>query len=156
MGQSDLKLSSCLPEQTCYFSISPSRTSHFSQDIPSSCSSPTILPETPSDPSNPLLALRSTHSHFSPPSWAMDASKLLQLQTAAAYGRPEAQARQKSTSSSASTDSNASTPGASASTEVVSCARCRRTSNGPSGMVSYGTNQYYCRHCADIVGYNSG
>jgi hypothetical protein len=55
-----------------------------------------------------------------------------------------------SSSRSSSSDSGAFTP-----TDLC-CARCRRTSQGTSGMVQFGTNLYYCSHCASITGYSAG
>jgi len=164
MLMSHIKPSSSPP--TCYFSIPviPNTSSHFSTETPSL--SPQLHFDPPSDPSNPLLALRETHFNLStsPTSPGMDASKLLQLQTAAAYSvhRPNPRPLQteneqtsddsSSSSSSISTPSNgpASTP----STPVIRCCRCHRSSSsGSSGMISFGTNLYYCSRCASIVGY---
>jgi late competence protein required for DNA uptake (superfamily II DNA/RNA helicase) len=36
------------------------------------------------------------------------------------------------------------------------CCRCRRESHGHSGMFQFGTNLYYCSHCAKMVGYSAG
>ena len=157
MGHSDYNLlPSCRSEQTCYFSTSHSSSSHIARETTTSYPSPTIFPETPSDPSNPLLALREPSYSSRLPSWAMDASKLLQLQTAAAYSRPDAQSRQKSTASNSSTGSNnSSSSNLPQSPPVICCARCRRDS-AAGEMINIGTNQYYCRHCASMVGYNSG
>ncbi|KAF2476513.1 uncharacterized protein BDR25DRAFT_300486 [Lindgomyces ingoldianus] len=83
----------------------------------------------------------------------MDASKLLQLQTAAAHSHSIPKPLQQSASSSKSNDS-ASSKTATPSPPVLCCSRCRRTSTGSSGMVSFGTNLFYCSHCASMVGYN--
>lgn len=154
--------------RTCYFSIIPSTYySHFSVETPSTspCSS-SFDGDTPSDPSNPLLALRVFPPPTTPPA-SMDASKLLQLQTAAAYSRPSAQSVQNSMSANTSTSSTSSTTTTSSTTLtpppelLIRCSRCHRSSSlgsassSSSGMISFGTNLYYCNRCASLVGYDA-
>ncbi|OCL02930.1 hypothetical protein AOQ84DRAFT_164804 [Glonium stellatum] len=156
--------------QTCYFTITPPTYyySHFSTETPShSSSSNRFSAETRSDPSNPLLALRPLPPPTTPPA-SMDASRLLQLQTAAAYPRPSAQPVQNnmsansSSSSTSSSSSRASSIGAPTPPPepLVRCSRCHRSSSmissssSTNGMVSFGTNLYYCNRCASLVGYD--
>jgi hypothetical protein len=46
--------------------------------------------------------------------------------------------------------------------DLIRCSRCHNSSNrgaidlASGSMVSYGTNLYYCRRCAKVVGYPSG
>ncbi|KAF2199620.1 hypothetical protein GQ43DRAFT_110830 [Delitschia confertaspora ATCC 74209] len=131
-------------ERTCYFSITPSPPSHFSLETPNTPLLDSYHSDTDSDPSHPLLAVQRSQTPLGPlppSSFTMDASKLLQLQTAAAYA--ETKPRQGSGSSEDSMPA------------MLCCSRCRRSSSSNS-MVSFGTNLYYCNHCASIVGYNSG
>lgn len=132
----------------CYFSL-PIASTHFSIETPVATPlqaySPDILP----DPHHPLLASRqlSPEHHMAP----ADNSSLLQLQTSAA-NRPSAQPLQHGASSppgSASTSSSGST-----SPSTLCCSRCRRECSG--SMVQFGTNLYYCSHCARITGYCAG
>lgn len=160
--------------ETCYFSYIPSTSSHFSIETPvCSPGSSTLTLSTLADPSNPLLALRDPPSIPRSPPATMDASKLLQLQTAAAYGsrRPAAQpvqnctvnsddsqSQSSSSSSSSSDSSTTSTPQNGFATSLpIRCSRCHRSASlgysDPTAMVSFGTNLYYCRRCADLVGY---
>ena len=153
--------------QTCYFSVTPSTYySHFSVETPSTspCSS-SFDGETPSDPSNPLLALRVLPPPTAPLA-SMDASKLLQLQTAAAYSRSSAQPVQNNMSANISTSSSSSTTSTSSTTPtpppelLIRCSRCHRgsslgsASSSVNGMISFGTNLYYCNRCASLVGYD--
>lgn len=150
----------------CYFSIPAARSSFESTDDTPFASplEPFTLPETPSDPNHPLLALRAAvtpQAERRPRK--MDASKLLSLQTGAAYAsRPQPQPLQHTPQmdSTSTTDSAASSDVSSLnSTFAVRCSRCHRsmsegTDPSKSGMVSFGTNLYYCSRCASIVGYN--
>lgn len=139
---------------TCYFDYIPVET----PGIPLTSFSQVIY----SDTLNPLLALRSLDCLYSP---IMDASKLLQLQTAAAHPqvtRPIAQPLQQpggslSTTSSISSGSTSSSSSEKSTTPppILCCARCRRNSEGHSNFVKFGTNLFYCSHCASITGYNA-
>ena len=136
-------------EPTCYFSLL----------VPPSIDSPDItplsayLPDICSNSSHPLLAARP--DDFLLMSGSSDASRLLQLQTAAT-NRPAAEPLQhrdsstSSTSSSSSSSSNFSTM----SSQSISCCRCRR--DCLAGMYQIGTNRYYCSHCARMTGYSAG
>lgn len=145
---------------TCYFSIPVINTSvtHFSQETPTTSPLSAYTPDTPSDPRNPLLALRDTspeYSYASMSSPGVDPSRLLQLQTSAAHpSRPAARPLQQSspTSSTASDSSSSST--SSRIPTMLCCSRCRRESG--SGMIQFGTNIYYCNHCARMTGYCAG
>lgn len=140
------------PPPDCYFSL-PLSSTHFSVETPNSPPLQDYTPDTYSDPSNPLLAFRdlSLHCQMSP---TVDASRLLQLQTAAAH-RPAAQPLQHSSStSSTNSDSSMNSGGSSPSSSMLCCCRCRRESG--SGMVQFGTNLYYCNHCAKMTGYCAG
>ena len=169
----------------CYFSIpspgSPYNSASDSDITP--LSSPLTVPDTPSDPRFPLLAFR--ESELRPmPSQAIDASKLLQLQTAAAYanvphrpkprviqdvleisgdeGSDDAKSSSSSSSSSSSVNSSSGTSRrTSMQSETVRCSRCKRTSflgslEQKTRFVSYGVNLYYCKTCANMVGYGHG
>jgi hypothetical protein len=131
---------------TCYFSL-PAALVHYSIETPLSTPLAAYSTETGSDPTHPLLALRrpSLEDHMTSSS---DASKLLQLQTAAAH-RPAAVPMQHSNSNSSSN----STSGMS-SPSMLCCCRCRRESG--SGMIQFATNLYYCNHCARMTGYCAG
>lgn len=160
-------------QPTCYFTIQPSRSSSISSETPIYSPAEYHYPETPSEPSNPLLALRETPSVF-PLSDNMSstaAANLLQLQTTAAYSpsRPMIQPLQQnvldvsddSTTSRASTDSSSSSTSTSRgyTSHIVRCSRCQRDGypgdgrHATSGMVSFGTNLHYCKRCASLVGY---
>jgi hypothetical protein len=136
-----------------YFTL-PVSSSHYSFDTPSSTpwySQPSPL----ADPHHPLLALRS-NPMASP---GADVSRLLQLQTQAAH-RPATQPLQppSSTSSSpANSDSSitSTSSNSSGARPALCCCRCRRE-YGHSGTFQYGTNLYYCSHCAKMVGYSTG
>ncbi|KAF2110140.1 hypothetical protein BDV96DRAFT_584434 [Lophiotrema nucula] len=150
----DLPSYSSTSSPTDYFSIVPSPSTPFSVETPSlsplSNYSSDIFP----DPANPLLAFREV-SPYQQTASSMDASEVLQLQTAAAHSRPTATPMQHSTSTSS--NSSASSMGSnSPSPPMLCCARCRRSSAGHSGMVRFGTNLYYCSHCASMVGYSPG
>lgn len=134
----------------CYFSLSVS-TTHFSIETPSTTPLTAYSPDTYSDPHHPLLALRPLSPEQHMP--ATEAS-ILQLQTSAAH-RPNAQPLQAASASPSSASSSAS--GSSqgpASPSTLCCSRCRRESSG--SMVQFGTNLYYCNHCARMTGYCAG
>ncbi|KAK7514791.1 uncharacterized protein IWZ02DRAFT_430690 [Phyllosticta citriasiana] len=172
--------SSSVTPQLCYFSYVPSSasdcSSHYSSETPSPGPNYDILsPNTPSEPSNPLLAARnplpvSFSNNMS--TVESSSSKVLQLQTAAAY-RPQPQPVQdvldlspidtrapSTNSASSSSSSSARGSVSSASTPVlhfVRCSRCHRSgSQGSKDMVGWGMNSYYCTRCADMVGYQHG
>lgn len=151
---------------TCYFTYVPS-PSHFSAETP--CEPLTAYSEDiEADCWNPLLASRPAEHLSQGPALNMDPSKLLQLQTAVAHGqlptRPRAQPLQATGSSTsiASTTSTNSSTSSTTSEQTLSmpsglcCARCRRNSVGAHGMVQFGTNLYYCSHCASMTGYSAG
>ncbi|KAF2022112.1 hypothetical protein BU24DRAFT_37565 [Aaosphaeria arxii CBS 175.79] len=156
--------SSVYSSPSCYFSIVPSPSDHFSVETPSN--SPQPLPvysaDTLSYPSNPLLAFRPPPYNLPEVPNTMDGSKLLQLQTSAAH-RPDPKPLQRRPSPSAS-DSSTGTSGNSSpapsstmsapSLQQLTCVRCRRTTT--SSMINVGTSLYYCSHCAQMVGYGSG
>ncbi|KAK7177326.1 hypothetical protein PSPO01_16628 [Paraphaeosphaeria sporulosa] len=105
---------------------------------------------TRTDPSDPLLAQKPTPSR-NPDG---NISRLLQLQTQAAY-RPSTQSLQSgngtsptSSDSSITSDSSTMSPPPS----IICCCRCRRD-HCHSSMFQFGTNIYYCSHCAQMVGY---
>lgn len=144
---------------TCYFSLPTSHIAcslaYFSVETPLTTPLSTYCPDTDSDPSHPLLAVRrlslEAHMPASP-----EASKLLQLQTAAAH-RPAAQPLQQSssTSSNDSSSASASSMGSkSPAASTICCCRCRRECD--SGMIQFATNLYYCSHCARMTGYCAG
>jgi hypothetical protein len=134
---------------TCYFSL-PISLAYYSAETPLTAPSSTYSADTDSDPTYPLLALRrlslEDHMPASP-----DASKLLQLQTAAAH-QPTAQPMQHSSSSSS--NSSNSSLGSGRSPLTLCCCRCRRESG--LGMIQFATNLYYCSHCAKMTGYCAG
>jgi hypothetical protein len=152
----------------CYFSVAvPASSAHFSIETPSTTPVSEYSPHTFADPNNPLLAFRQTPPT---PSEAMsypgDASRLLQLQTAAAH-RPAADPLQprgsvssthSSSSLSSSSDSSSSSSSSSRSNSgpplTISCCRCRR--DCLVGMIQFGTNIHYCSHCARMTGYSAG
>ncbi|KAF2254820.1 hypothetical protein BU26DRAFT_514662 [Trematosphaeria pertusa] len=140
----------------CYFSILPASSSHFSVETPSTTPLSDYSPDVYSDPSHPLLAFRHI-PHECHMSSTADVSRLLQLQTAAAH-RPAAQPLQHSASASSSdseSSSRASSTYSSSSPSMLCCCRCRRES-GTNAMVQFGTNLYYCNHCAKMTGYCAG
>jgi hypothetical protein len=143
---------------TCYFSIAPSYN-HFSVETPSTSPLSAYLADSIADPAHPLLAYRSLPSS-SPTTTAMDASKLLQMQTQAANVRPSAQYMQHSSSSSSHNSNSSSHPPSGSCSPtmepMVCCSRCRRSSTSQNNMVPFGTNLYYCRHCASMVGFSHG
>jgi len=151
----------------CYFTITPPAYTHWSDETP--CCSPSFSPseQTPADPVNPLLALRSssqtTHSRTS------SMASLMQVQTSAAHSRtpsrPDATPLQNvlhvtsddSANSSDSSDSDCSVFGMSSPPELARCSRCQRTPSldvrtGKSNMLQYGLNLWYCNRCAGVVG----
>lgn len=143
---------------TCYFSIvQPASHHHFSVETPSSTPLSAYSPEAFSDPTHPLLAFRSPPISSQPSTSIMDASKFLQLQTAASHSRPTAQPMQHSSSISSNSSSGSSSSSYSPSMmPQACCSRCRRNSTSHNGMVKFGTNLYYCSHCASMVGYSAG
>ncbi|KAL5419002.1 hypothetical protein PMIN06_011371 [Paraphaeosphaeria minitans] len=132
----------------CYFSL-PVTSTHFSIETPGTTPLQAYSPDTIPDPYHPLLASRqlSPEHHMA----STDDSSLLQLQTAAA-NRPAAQPLQNGASSPANSASSCSS--ASTSPSALCCSRCRRESGG--SMVQFGTNLYYCSHCARMTGYCAG
>lgn len=154
---------------TCYFTYVPTSTHdyYYSPETPHtrlSAYSDDISP----DPVNPLLALRPRPRslHLLPPATTMDASKLLQLQTQAAHApRPSPLPLQKNgvapsamsacSSDSTSSESTSSSTSTCPTPPQLCCTRCRRTSIGVNGMIQFGTNLYYCSHCASMTGYTS-
>lgn len=141
---------SCHREPSCYFSI-PS-AGHYSLEIPlTSPASDYQQQQTPSESFNPLLACRALLPLYM--SNPCDASRLLQLQTAAAH-RPTAEPLQHRASSTSSSGSNSSTSNYSMASSPPCCCRCRRESYG--NMFQIGTNRYYCSHCARMTGYSAG
>lgn len=138
-------------EPACYFSIAPA--AHFSLETPSFSPSSEYSSTTPSDPTNPLLALRPAfllHMSTSP----CDASRLMQLQSQAAH-RPSAEPLQQHRASSTSSDSSSSShSNVSMGSQTPCCCRCRRECLG--SMYQIGTNRYYCSHCARMTGYSAG
>jgi hypothetical protein len=147
----------------CYFSIAvPPSSSHFSTETPNTTPLSEYRPHTFSDPAHPLLAFRQTPLQFM--SSLPDASRVLQLQTAAAH-RPSTEPLQHGAASTATpSDSSSSSNSRSSSTSSrssvmsspaqLSCCRCRRESL--IGMIQFSTNIYYCSHCARMVGYSAG
>lgn len=146
-----------LQNQTpCYFSYTPTPYDHYSTETPLGTPEYSAFEATP-DSHNPLLALR-RHPALSP-SQTMDASKLMSLQTVAAYQiqRPKPQPHQgiletsddsvRTSTSSDSGSSSCSTP------QLIYCSRCQRSSFGTQGMVCFAMNSYYCTRCASLVGY---
>lgn len=139
-------------QSACYFSCIPTPHDHHSTETPLASPEYSAFEVTP-DSHNPLLALR---RH---PAQTMDASKLMSLQTAAAYQsqRPKPQPHQtifetsdesiRTSTPSDSGSSSASTP------QIVYCSRCQRSSFGTQGMVCFAMNSYYCTRCASLVGY---
>jgi hypothetical protein len=142
---------------TCYFSIVPS-SSHFSVETPTTSTLSTYLVNSCSDPAHPLLAYRSLPTSPSKTTTLIDAAKLLQMQTTAAHTRASAQPMRHSTSSSSNnSNSNSSSGSCSPSIELmVCCSRCRRSLTSRNNMVQFGTNLYYCRHCASMTGFSHG
>jgi hypothetical protein len=124
---------------SCYFTYTALPSDHWSTETP--LASPFSAPFT-ADPHNPLLAKRQVPTPVVTPV-PMDASRLLQLQTAAAHGQIE----YRSTSSRSSSTSSGS---ASFTRSTAQCSRCQ-TDRGT--MVQYSINSYYCSRCANIVGY---
>ncbi|XPS71239.1 hypothetical protein M3J09_003427 [Ascochyta lentis] len=139
---------------SCYFTL-PLSPSHYSDETPQLSPHSEYCSVTWANPTNPLLAHRSLPMASS----AADASRLLQLQTQAAH-RPSTQPLQPAGSPSPSTsNSSMSSQRSSISmspSNALCCCRCRRESHGHSGMFQYGTNLYYCSHCAKMVGYSAG
>ncbi|KAF1934142.1 uncharacterized protein M421DRAFT_415191 [Didymella exigua CBS 183.55] len=142
------------PPSICYFTL-PVSTSHYSDETPQPSPQPVFSSATWASPTNPLLAHRSLH--MAGPT--VDASRLLQLQTQAAH-RPSTQPLQpKGSPSPSNSDSSMSSQRSSISMSLsnpLCCCRCRRESHGHSGTFQFGTNLYYCSHCAKMVGYSAG
>ncbi|KIW02602.1 uncharacterized protein PV09_06051 [Verruconis gallopava] len=148
-------------EPLCYFTYIPSAPSdHWSIETPLPSPGLTEHIITP-DPHNPLLAARPPI--LSLPPQTMDASKLLQLQTAAAHPqRPKPRPHQDvlelsddSASSSASSESGASSASlsSSSSSRPRICSRCQTTFGE---FVAFSINAYYCTRCAKITGLIGG
>ena len=141
------------PTFTDYFTL-PRSTSHYSFETPSSTPWYDGPSTPPTDPHNPLLALKSALM----PSSTSDVSRLLQLQTQAAY-RPSTKPLQTASPGSSPTNSDSSVTSSRSNTSsppsALCCCRCRRE-YGHSGMFQFGTNLYYCSHCAKMVGYSAG
>ena len=142
------------PPPSCYFTL-PLSTSHYSDETPQPSPYSEYIPATWASPTNPLLA----HRSLPMASPGAEASRLLQLQTQAAH-RPSTQPLQPAGSPSPSnSDSSTSSQRNSIAMSLsnpLCCCRCRRESHGHSGMFQYGTNLYYCSHCARMVGYSAG
>jgi hypothetical protein len=139
----------------CYSTL-PVFTSHYSNETSQPISPhPEYSSDTWASPTNPILA----HRLLPMASHSADASCLLQLQTQAAH-RPLTQPLQPSGSPSPSnSDSSMLSQRSSISvspSNPLCCCRCRRESHGHSGMFQFGTNLYYCSHCAKMVGYSAG
>jgi hypothetical protein len=144
-----------LPTPTCYFSIVPS-SSRFSVETPSISPLSAYSADSCSDPAHPLLVYQSLPNPRPRSTTIIDAAKLLQMQNNATHTRPSAQPMRHSTSSS-SNNSNSSSGNSSPSMEpMVWCSRCRRSSTSQHNMVQFGTNLYYCRHCASMTGFSHG
>ncbi|KAF2838007.1 hypothetical protein M501DRAFT_915906, partial [Patellaria atrata CBS 101060] len=154
-----------------YFTYIPHPSTHFSIEtpLPSPADSSGELPSP--DPYNPLLAYRELPTPLDMTANSQ-ASKVLQLQTTAAYTQMprKAQAIQdvfdleddgsedatETYSRSSSTSSTAnSTP---VPPTFVRCLRCRRDFSTGSAVstgshkVQFGVNLYYCGRCASLVG----
>jgi hypothetical protein len=130
---------------TCYFSYVPHLSDHWSLETP--VASPTLSSiEVVADPRNPLLAARVPPALLTPPI-AMDASRLLQLQTAAAHPQTPSRSQSRSDYSGRSSMSSESS---SPTRPSVRCSRCQTDSGA---MVKYAMTSYYCSRCAGIVGY---
>lgn len=143
------------PPPSCYFTL-PVSTSHYSDETPQTSPYSEYMSATWASPSNPLLA----HRPLPMANLGIDASRFLQLQTQAAH-RPSSQPLQPASSPSPSnSDSSMSSKRGSISMSpaaALCCCRCRRESHGhSSGMFQFGTNLYYCSHCARMVGYSAG
>ncbi|UPX13905.1 uncharacterized protein EKO05_0004400 [Ascochyta rabiei] len=141
-------------QSSCYFTL-PASHSHYSDETPQLSPHTEYCSVTWPNPTNPLLA----HRSLPMASPGADASRLLQLQTQAAH-RPCTQPLQPAGSSSPSNSNSSMSSQRSSvsmsSPSVLCCCRCRRESFGHSGMFQYGTNLYYCSHCARMVGYSAG
>jgi hypothetical protein len=129
---------------SCYFSYTPHPSTHWSLETPLSSPS-SFSAEVTADPNNPLLAARQPCASLTPPI-TMDASRLLQLQTAAAHPHRHSQSGSGYSSGRSSTSSESSSP----TRPAVRCSRCQTDSGS---MVKYSMNSYYCSRCAGIVGY---
>ncbi|KAF2132371.1 hypothetical protein P153DRAFT_364777 [Dothidotthia symphoricarpi CBS 119687] len=153
-----------ITDTVCYFSIPLLEpNSHFSSETPSTSPVFEFTSSTTPDPINPLLAYRSARALMSSP---IDASRLLQLQTDAAH-RPSPEPLQSSASSISSNNSSSSSSSSGSNSNMPSprssissspapcCCRCRRE-HGHSSMFQFGTNLYYCGHCAKMTGYSVG
>lgn len=142
------------PPPICYFTI-PVSTSHYSDETPGLSPLSGYTSHTYASPTNPLLA----HRILPMASPGAEASRLLQLQTQAAH-RPSTQPLQPTTSpspsNSASSMSSQRSSFSISPSNPLCCCRCRRESHGHSGMFQFGTNLYYCSHCAKMVGYSAG
>ena len=122
----------------------------------------------------PRLGAFSSSSNRASNTAEMDISRLLQLQTTAAYQsptRPQPQPAQDSASSRTSSEASSSgrtTPGPTTSSSnllltnmssYIRCSRCQRSlsidssNTSHTSAVQYGTNCYYCNRCARMVGF---
>lgn len=131
-------------QQTCYFTYQPAE--HWSTETP--IDSPRLSLETRPDPNNPFLAARPAQLQpqlDSLPKHHMDVSKLMQFQTAAAYGSYNMSSR-SSSSDSTRTSSDIGTP----VIQDKSCSRCQTTHGS---FIAYSLNSYYCTRCAKMTGY---
>jgi hypothetical protein len=129
----------------------PTSTSYYPYEIPQTSFTPWLdCPlHTRTDLCKPLLVQK--QSLMSTPDAAV--SRLLQLQTQAAYRASTQPLQFGNGSSSTASDSSVTTVRSSMSTSpsTLCCCRCR-CEHGHSGMFQLGTNLYYCSHCAKMVG----
>jgi hypothetical protein len=128
-----------LAEQTSYFTYSPATS-----DTPDA--SPVDDHTSATSAPAPLRRLK------------MDASQLMSVQTTAAYNpRPNVFPVQPASSSNSTSSSSSSSSDSSSTAQSalpMRCSRCHRESNyGMPQMVAYGSNLWYCRRCAVLVGY---
>jgi hypothetical protein len=153
-------------QRTCYFSITPPTHGDLSTETP--CYSPTYnLPQSPADPSNPLLAYRDSQYGSCPSSPTTSTfCSLLQMQTAAAHSPQSSRPRPypiqnvlhvTSDDSISSDDSKSSMDSTKSSLDLARCSRCQRTPSidtktGKSNFFQYGLNLWYCSRCAGLVG----
>jgi hypothetical protein len=145
--------SSQIKESLCYFTYTPSPSNHWSLETP--LPSPDLAASVTADPNSPLLALRIP---LLSPSQTMEASKLFQLQTAAAHpqrSKPQLlqdvfEVSDPSIRGRASSESSSSSLSSSSSNARRVCFRCQTTYGE---FVQYSLNSYYCTRCAKITGY---
>ncbi|KAF2643300.1 hypothetical protein P280DRAFT_249259 [Massarina eburnea CBS 473.64] len=128
---------------TCYFSIPISPSSALlSTETPTTSPSSSYCSDTYRGP--PLDCHMSSDA---------DTASLLQLQTAAVH-RPSPKPLSPVSSNSSTDSSSSSSMSPSMSPTSPCCSRCRRESL--SGIIQFGTNIYYCSHCARMTGYCAG